>query len=228
MLTPRAIFAVLKKTIWYITVGGAFIGFVVWNGSIVLGDKDAHEATIHIPQVFYFAVCVAIFSPLHFLNFISRFMHIVMKQKTMTFSILICFLAIVHFNTLTHPYLLADNRHYTFYVWKRVFESYNWVKYALTPVYLYCLLCINESLKPKGPFSRVAYFGCIVASLAPQCLLEPRYFIMPYIMFKLNLSVRSRASAVIDLIIAILVNAATIYIYTECPFDTKACVRFIW
>lgn len=28
-----------------------FIGFLVYNGSIVVGDKTAHEATIHIPQV---------------------------------------------------------------------------------------------------------------------------------------------------------------------------------
>ena len=26
--------------------------------------------------------------------------------------------AVVHYFTIAHPYLLADNRHYTFYVWK--------------------------------------------------------------------------------------------------------------
>jgi alpha-1,2-glucosyltransferase len=32
----------------------AFIVFVKMNGSIVLGDKSNHEASIHVPQMFYF------------------------------------------------------------------------------------------------------------------------------------------------------------------------------
>lgn len=35
----------------YVSVILAFIGFVLWNGSIVVGDKSAHEAALHLPQV---------------------------------------------------------------------------------------------------------------------------------------------------------------------------------
>lgn len=38
----------------YVIPLGAFAAFVVWNQGIVLGDKDNHIATIHVPQVFYF------------------------------------------------------------------------------------------------------------------------------------------------------------------------------
>ena len=31
-------------------------------------------------------------------------------------------LAAVHYFTFEHPYLLADNRHYPFYVWKNIFK----------------------------------------------------------------------------------------------------------
>jgi hypothetical protein len=226
--TPRAILAVLKKTFWYILVGAAFVAFVVWNGSIVLGDKTAHEATFHLPQVFYFLATVAIFSPLQFVRYAPRFLHLIRRQKLQTLVLLAICLITVHLNTLTHPYLLADNRHYTFYVWKRVFEAHEWAKYALCPLYVYCFYCVNDGLKPQGPVVRFLMMICILATLIPQRLLEPRYFILPYLMVKLNISVRSRISALVDLAVAVAVNAATIYIYVACPFATNQCIHFIW
>lgn len=38
----------------YIIVLGAFIVFLLINGSIVVGDKSAHEASLHLPQVLLF------------------------------------------------------------------------------------------------------------------------------------------------------------------------------
>ena len=35
--------------------------------------------------------------------------------------------------THAHPYLLADNRHYTFYIWRKVFMRHELVKYAFVP-----------------------------------------------------------------------------------------------
>ena len=37
-----------------------------------------------------------------------------------------------------HPFLLSDNRHYTFYVWRRVYMVHPIMPYALVPVYLAC------------------------------------------------------------------------------------------
>ena len=37
-----------------------------------------------------------------------------------------------------HPFLLSDNRHYTFYVWRRVYMVHPMMPYALVPVYLAC------------------------------------------------------------------------------------------
>jgi len=37
-----------------------------------------------------------------------------------------------------HPFLLSDNRHYTFYVWRRIFLAHPMVPYLLIPVYLAC------------------------------------------------------------------------------------------
>jgi alpha-1,2-glucosyltransferase len=45
---------VVKAIGYHILVVFAFLYFVIQNGSIVLGDKSNHQASIHIPQVFYF------------------------------------------------------------------------------------------------------------------------------------------------------------------------------
>ena len=42
---------------------------------------------------------------------------------------------IIRYNTIVHPFTLADNRHYTFYVFK-LLTRHRWVKYAVTPLYV--------------------------------------------------------------------------------------------
>ncbi len=37
-----------------------------------------------------------------------------------------------------HPFLLSDNRHYTFYVWRRIYMLHPVVPYMLIPVYIAC------------------------------------------------------------------------------------------
>ena len=46
-------------------------------------------------------------------------------------------LAIVHFNTLVHPFTIADNRHYTFYV-VRYLLWYPAIKYSVVSIYFIC------------------------------------------------------------------------------------------
>lgn len=52
-------------------------------------------------------------------------------------AVLPVMLAVVHFNTVVHPFTLADNRHYVFYAF-RILRSHPAVKYAATLVYFYC------------------------------------------------------------------------------------------
>ena len=50
------------------------------------------------------------------------------------------------FFSYEHPYLLADNRHYPFYVWKNVFRYHSAVKYLLVPVYSVTILLLLFTL----------------------------------------------------------------------------------
>lgn len=37
-----------------------------------------------------------------------------------------------------HPFLLSDNRHYTFYIWRRIYMFHPIVPYLLIPAYVAC------------------------------------------------------------------------------------------
>lgn len=50
-LVPKQVRLLFVHFIGYIIVIVAFIAFVLVNGSIVVGDKSAHEAAMHLTQV---------------------------------------------------------------------------------------------------------------------------------------------------------------------------------
>lgn len=52
-LLPKQIRLLVAYLFGYILVLISFIAFVLINGSIVVGDKNAHEAAIHLPQVIF-------------------------------------------------------------------------------------------------------------------------------------------------------------------------------
>lgn len=50
-LISKQIKLLISHLCGYVVVLVGFGVFVVWNGSIVVGDKEAHVASLHIPQV---------------------------------------------------------------------------------------------------------------------------------------------------------------------------------
>lgn len=47
-----------------------------------------------------------------------------------------CFAVLQDRNTYEHAYLLADNRHYAFYLWNRVLKHRRWLRLCLVPLYV--------------------------------------------------------------------------------------------
>ncbi|PTB76431.1 glycosyltransferase family 59 protein [Trichoderma longibrachiatum ATCC 18648] len=166
------------RQVWpYVFVLGAFGGFVVWNGGVVLGDKSNHVATIHLPQMLYIWAFFAFFSlplllPYAILGvdavrslFISQNkgaqtasdktaatspsntapqqeVSLPLKLCATIFnrhllwpvylvSTIILSVLVVRFNTIIHPFTLADNRHYMFYVFRYTIRRAPWIRYFL-------------------------------------------------------------------------------------------------
>ncbi|KAI1537668.1 alpha-12 glucosyltransferase alg-10, partial [Pyrenophora tritici-repentis] len=155
---------VLKVIVPYVILLVLFAGFVFWNGSVVLGDKSAHTATIHLPQMLYIWPYFAFFSAPLLLGPLLRPVVPLMPERyqkifdehlnvsTYGFPSLLVFLLaiscdflVVHFNTIIHPYTLADNRHYVFYVFKMI-RLYPALKYLAVPVYCICGWLVIQTL----------------------------------------------------------------------------------
>lgn len=72
--------------------------------------------------------------------------------------------AIVHLNTIIHPFTLADNRHYMFYVFRYTILRADWVRYALAPIYVLCwALCWKAMEGCRPNHTRAQDEDCPVA-----------------------------------------------------------------
>lgn len=200
----------------YLSVICAFLVFVVINGGIVVGDKTAHEASIHVPQLFYFSLFCMIFAWPHFVCELSNFLVCAKKHKRKMFSVFVLCLIIIHFNTIVHPYLLADNRHYTFYIWNRFYGRYPSFRYIVVPIYMFAWYVICKAMFDKNSISTlIIYLVAVVCLLVPQKLIDVRYYFMPYIIFRLHLKDNSYTvfNLILEFVTYIIMNAITFNLF---------------
>ncbi|KAL1862797.1 glucosyltransferase [Diaporthe australafricana] len=243
----------VMKQVWaHVAVMGIFVAFVLWNGSVVLGDKTNHVATVHLPQMLYIWPLFAFFSAPLLLPFLpwslqvsaalglsgnapkrpeaatsQNWYHTCLSIASYAF-LTAAGLAIVHFNTIIHPFTLADNRHYMFYVFRYSILRRKLVRYALVPAYVLCWSICWRALGGSRPIHDTADVGrkdvqkqesesrtsrpksvqikdphadlsvdpptistallwllATALSLITAPLVEPRYFIMPWVFWRL-------------------------------------------
>ncbi|XP_015124880.1 putative Dol-P-Glc:Glc(2)Man(9)GlcNAc(2)-PP-Dol alpha-1,2-glucosyltransferase [Diachasma alloeum] len=208
-----------------------FLAFVIINKGIVLGDRNAHVATIHVPQLFYFTVFFSVFAWPYVLPQWRSFLQFVRKHWIITSVLLALFTTIVHNNTLVHPYLLADNRHYVFYVWNKIMGRYYLAKYLLVPIYGFSIYGLLACLQDLRYLSKVLYIVSISVILVPQLLLEPRYFVIPYVLLRLNMTEPKPWQLFMELITTALINFLQFYIFVTKSFywtDQEGPQRISW
>lgn len=228
-------FHMFKVLCMYGLVVVGFLVFVFKNGGIVVGDKSSHVACFNIPQLFYFVAFSAVFSfPLlvPMIPKCSLFLTNFKAQCIFLAALLISLLA-VHKYTYIHEYLLADNRHYPFYVWHKVYRRHWLVKYALVPGYLLAGWLLGNKLAVKQSFLwQLIYWVCVSVVLIPQKLFEFRYFIVPYLLYRLHMPVGSRVGLALELLLYSIVNAVTIHLFLNKPFvwdhEPDQIQRFMW
>lgn len=160
-----------------------------WNGSVVLGDKSNHVATIHLAQMLYiwpffafFSLPLLLPSGLSCLNMVASCLHTSARSTTTkpekrsnsespllgaTIYILrskilwpvylaatgLLSLAVVRFNTIVHPFTLADNRHYMFYVFRYTIRRGSLLRSALVLPYTLCRWMVWDALGGHNSWS---------------------------------------------------------------------------
>jgi len=291
---PQHFLKLLLALAPYLSLLVLFGGFVLWNGGVVLGDKSNHVATLHLTQMLYLWPFMTFFSwplthPYLILAPVLLFIHLPAYGHLESFQFfkrskllprwwlilaalgLAC--AVVFSNTIVHPFTLADNRHYVFYVFKLLLKPW-WMRYAVTPVYLLSAWATIETLGggpsqrisaernvkngavshrplPDGQHSASTTFVLVwIATSAMQLitapLVEPRYFILPWLLWRVHVPLRMSQKAkrsspwwegydhrlLLESLWFLTVNAATGYVFLyrgfEWPQEPGKVQRFMW
>lgn len=209
----------IPKPIWrnihaYSVVIALFLIFLIVNGGIVVGDKAAHIAVIHFPQLFYFSLFCLVFAWPHFLYFIVPFIKYVWKHIVFVTILITTMIIVVHVNTLVHPYLLADNRHYTFYIWNRLYQKIPLFRYIVTPVYLFGLYSIFFRIYSRIDVTFASmYFPCVTFVLILQKMIEIRYFLIPFVILRSKIRCFSYKPLFLESLTYLLINFVTFTIF---------------
>ena len=131
-----------------------------------------------MPQPLYFALGAALF----FAPVVASRVGSSAKRRWAAVAVsgtALSFVLVSHFS-YAHPYLLADNRHFTFYLWRRFLDPAGRGVY-LAPAYGLALAMLDAATQHWGMLRQVAFAGSCVVALAPAPLFEPRYFVPPLV-----------------------------------------------
>lgn len=127
------------------------------------GDRSNHIPAIHLPQMLYIWAYIIFFSwpiaapyimaallPKPLVPFALQPYRSPILPKSSTAVVLAIATSVisvfaVHYFTIVHPFTLADNRHYVFYVF-RLLQRHPAIKYLCVPVYLVCAWATIKTL----------------------------------------------------------------------------------
>uniref|UniRef100_A0A0N5AP62 Dol-P-Glc:Glc(2)Man(9)GlcNAc(2)-PP-Dol alpha-1,2-glucosyltransferase n=1 Tax=Syphacia muris TaxID=451379 RepID=A0A0N5AP62_9BILA len=212
-----------------------FVLFFILNGyRIALGDHSAHEPRFHFMQVYYcFSLLCIISAPLFLqkkvlLKVFNEFITKPIRNSLYCIIILLC----IHFFTFEHPYLLADNRHFTFYIWRKWFKRHWLCRYLVAPFYLLSLYMFKQSIHHINRFLLLLFLTASIVALAPLPLFETRYYIVPFVLWRLCVKSQSQLRCFIEILYISMINAVVLYLFYEKPFTWKSAPeklqRFMW
>jgi len=203
----------------------------------VIGDKSNHVPVIHIPQLYYFIGFATIFGwPALILgetgvNGLARDVWARMfggrRNTAITVLASLVMGVTVHKFTIHHPFLLADNRHYTFYVWRRVFMLHPVVPYLLIPGYIACAWAWYLRVgRDQTLLQNLILPLFVIPTLVPTPLLEPRYFLIPYILLRAQVADVPLWAVLIEGFWYSAINGGTMYVFLQ--KERPGVGRFMW
>ncbi|CDO75880.1 hypothetical protein BN946_scf184672.g13 [Trametes cinnabarina] len=214
---PRVLPDILLNFVPYALVLVVFGAFVVWNGGIVLGDKANHVPAFHVPQLYYFV------------GFATAFGWPALLSGPSGVSILLhdVFSRMFGSKRIQHPFLLSDNRHYTFYIWRRVFLLHPVVPYLLVPGYIACAWAWYIRIGHDQTLLQNLLLPLfVVPTLLPTPLLEPRYFLIPYVLLRAQVKDVPLWGLVLEGVWYAAINGVTLWVFL---YKERVGVgRFIW
>ncbi len=244
----------VRTLVWpYLLPLAAFAAFLVWNkGRVVLGDQQHHAPVLHAAQLAYWLLLTALaHHPLLPLDPEAWYGLLVWARRDCGLARFAALLGAaglaLHYGTLSHPFLLADNRHYTFYLWRRGFVRVPQLNLYLLPLYAlaahWVATRVYRGANPNGSSSfiilglsgnnslTVAVLALAAALvLLPAHLLEPRYWTTPLVVALLEMPPPPPADLNLATLGFGLLNLVTVHIFLHHPFKwgDGTVARFMW
>lgn len=184
-----------------------------------------------LAKIFYYSIFFVIFAPSIALKYMEPTLKILKKHWIYWILIGILSLVVIYSNTIVHPYLLADNRHYLFYIWNKFYGRYWWFKYAMMPLYLISIAVLYQCISIRSAGFQLLYTLCTIVSIALQQLIEIRYFIIPFLIARLFTSSVKFRLLILELMIYLTINFITFYLFATKEIywkDYDFVQRIIW
>lgn len=246
----------LSTALPHAAAGLIYIALLALNSfSIALGDQPNHTPAIHTAMLPYQAVFILISSLPIILAMVTatRSPNQPLPSPTFTLPTLATFIGvtvltttcIASTGTFIHPFALADNRHYTFYIY-RYLLSRPAVRALIVPLSALALVApfihvrsIYQAVVASSSTARPARRQdlsswclaellrelCLVlitaACVVPASLLELRYFIPGFLLAATRLLSRVRiirGKALLAVAALLAANIALVFVFCERPF----------
>lgn len=233
IFTRNLIIILIKRCVPYAIVGSLFVLFIILNKGIVIGDKEAHQPKLHTAQVLYFVGFCSVFGAtwIFHMRILRRFLYFTIRSPITAVIASAFIIYLICYGRYGHPYLLADNRHLTFYIWRRILDRHNsYVPYVLTPIYLLASFGIWHHLRGRSCKHIMLFIFCTILVTVPNGLLEPRYFIIPFIFLRLGAET-NLSSLLLELAQHLAINIGMHYLFLHKTFqwaDSPEIQRIMW
>lgn len=238
--TIRAVFnTIFGRNLPHIFAAALYLFFLYVNNGAAIGDKQHHPVTIHHAMLpyfsFYHAVAYGVFqlaSPFALLRTIKALFTLPSVWSVVIATTAIMTGLIVSTADYAHPFSLADNRHFTFYLYRRWLLRSALHRSVLVPLYTWTPITVFiEQITIHLPSGYRAYqrstdvlLLLVICTVILHPLLEIRYFTIPSLILSARRVARMKtlpSLAILHLATAAIigVNAVLVYIFAELPFQ---------
>ncbi|CAF0761129.1 unnamed protein product [Adineta ricciae] len=213
--------SIARKCQYHVCVILLFIFYFIKNNySVTLGHQEHHQMVLHLAQMHYYAIYTAFFVSAHLVT-VTNFCRLwrFIRTHPLVFLVLLVLINLsIKYFTYEHLFLLSDNRHYTFYIWSRLFKRYSQFRYIITPVYAVSIVLLYFQIYDRSLLNILLLLISIILLTIFQKLLEFRYFILPFILLRLAINDKKSSKLYFELCQAIVFNVLTIYIFCHRTF----------
>ncbi|CAG9322798.1 unnamed protein product [Blepharisma stoltei] len=207
-------YAIIQTYFPFIILLILFIAFLIVNKGIAVGDRENHIPVFHFTQICYLALIMALYTDYDQNLWIKALKQL--KNVFLFLWLVLISLGVTYF-TYEHPFIIADNTHYTFYIWKNILKPYLYIFPILFEIsFIYLFFRAENSLR----YFIWIFCSCVV--LIPAPLLELRYFIIPIVTFLMQTKTKFSKIRILALY---AINIVTLGIFVFKPYKN---IGFLW